>query len=169
MNTNEIPIKLPERYTRGDDRFHVIHEDDINDDSKEGEKNIPLIVLSFFLSFFRAFVRISSIGEKDFGGKQNRTRNVSVLRRLSLSVARMSLSFGLFRRDKTERRRFCRSFSRMSYRDDSASFPTQRFFRTHNTCVLKYLIEHNILNRNKRSVGRGDETHHETDQRNEPV
>ena len=29
MNTNEIPIKLPERYTRGDDRFHVIHEDDI--------------------------------------------------------------------------------------------------------------------------------------------
>ena len=34
-----------------------------------------LIVLSFFLSR----VRISSIGEKDFGGeKQNRTRNVSV-------------------------------------------------------------------------------------------
>jgi hypothetical protein len=53
MNTNEIPIKLPERYTRGDDRFHVIHEDDINDDSKEGEKNIPH--RSFFLSFFRVF------------------------------------------------------------------------------------------------------------------
>ena len=48
--------------------------------------------------------------------------------------------------------------------------PDTRFFRTHNTCVLKYfLIEHNILNRNARSVGRGDETHHETDQRNEPV
>jgi len=29
MNTNEIPIKLPERDTRGDDRFHVIHEDDM--------------------------------------------------------------------------------------------------------------------------------------------
>ena len=53
MNTNEIPIKLPERDTRGDDRFHVIHEDDINDDSKEGEKNIPH--RSFFLSFFRVF------------------------------------------------------------------------------------------------------------------
>ena len=47
--------------------------------------------------------------------------------------------------------------------------PDTRFFRTHNTCVLKYLIEHNIVNRNARSVGRGDETHHETDQRNEPV
>ena len=47
--------------------------------------------------------------------------------------------------------------------------PDTRFFRTHTTCVLKYfLIEHNILNRNARSVGRGDETHHETDQRNEP-
>ena len=31
----------------------VIHEDDINDDSKEGEKNIPH--RSFFLSFFRVF------------------------------------------------------------------------------------------------------------------
>ena len=89
MNTNEIPIKLPERYTRGDDRFHVIHEDDINDDSKEGEKNIPLIVLSFFLSFFRAYEFRSA--KRISAGKQNRTRNVSVYED-ALSVARMSLS-----------------------------------------------------------------------------
>ena len=77
MNTNEIPIKLPERYTRGDDRFHVIHEDDINDDSKEGEKNIPLIVLSFFLSFFRAY-EFRRSAKRISAGKQNRTRNLSV-------------------------------------------------------------------------------------------
>ena len=90
MNTNEIPIKLPERYTRGDDRFHVIHEDDINDDSKEGEKNIPLIVLSFFLSFFRAY-EFRRSAKRISAGKQNRTRNVSVYED-ALSVARMSLS-----------------------------------------------------------------------------
>jgi len=165
MNTNEIPIKLPERYTRGDDRFHVIHEDDINDDSKEGEKNIPLIVLSFFLSFFRAY-EFRRSAKRISAGKQNRTRNVSVYED-ALSVARMSLSllvsFVATKRkgvDFVARSRECCT--------TPASFPT-RFFRTHNTCVLKYLIEHNILNRNKRSVGRGDETHHETDQRNEPV
>ena len=113
MNTNEIPIKLPERYTRGDDRFHVIHEDDINDDSKEGEKNIPH--RSFFLSFFLSRVRISSIGEKDFGGEAKSDEKRKRVRRRSLRRAYVSLSFGLFRRDKTERRRFCRSFSRMLY------------------------------------------------------
>ena len=131
MNTNEIPIKLPERYTRGDDRFHVIHEDDINDDSKEGEKNIPLIVLSFFLSF--ACLRIS-IGEKDFGGEAKSDEKRKRVRRRSLRRAYVSLSFGRFRREKTERRRLCRSFSRMSYRDTPASFP-MRVFRTHNKRV----------------------------------
>ena len=131
MNTNEIPIKLPERYTRGDDRFHVIHEDDINDDSKEGEKNIPLIVLSFFLSFAR--LRIS-IGEKDFGGEAKSDEKRKRVRRRSLRRAYVSLSFGRFRREKTERRRLCRSFSRMSYRDTPASFP-MRVFRTHNKRV----------------------------------
>ena len=134
MNTNEIPIKLPERYTRGDDRFHVIHEDDINDDSKEGEKNIPH--RSFFLSRLRI-----SIGEKDFGGEAKSDEKRKRVRRRSLRRAYVSLSFGRFRREKTERRRLCRSFSRMLYRDTPASFPKQRVFRTHNTCVLKYLIE----------------------------
>ena len=129
MNTNEIPIKLPERDTRGDDRFHVIHEDDINDDSKEGEKNIPLIVLSFFLSF--ACLRIS-IGEKDFGGEAKSDEKRAFTK--TLVCVYFSLSFGLFRREKTERSRLCRSFSRMSHRDTPASFPT-RVFRTHNTCV----------------------------------
>ena len=108
MNTNEIPIKLPERYTRGDDRFHVIHEDDINDDSKEGEKNTPH--RSFFLSCLRI-----SIGETDFGGEAKSDEKRKRVRRRSLRRAYVSLSFGLFRRDKTERRRFCRSFSRMLY------------------------------------------------------
>ena len=121
---------------------------------------------SFFLSFFLSRV-YEFRSAKRTAGKQNRTRNEFTKTRRRAYV---SLSFGLFRREKTERLcRLCRSFSRMSHRDTPASFPKQRVFRTHNTCVLKYLIEHNILNRNARSVGRGDETHHETDQRNEPV
>ena len=58
----------------------------------------------------------------------------------------------------------------MSHRDTPASFPTRvSLSYSHHVCPQILLIEHNIVNRNARSVGRGDETHHETDQRNEPV
>ena len=66
MNTNEIPIKLPERDTRKDDRFHVIHEDDIYNDDElillERRREEYTSYRSFFLSCLRI-----SIGEKDGG------------------------------------------------------------------------------------------------------
>ena len=61
MNTNEIPIKLPERYASRRRQTRVIREDDINDELilERRREEYKLI-----LSFFR--VRIS-IGEKDGG------------------------------------------------------------------------------------------------------
>ena len=167
MNTNEIPIKLPERYTRGDDRFHVIHEDDINDDSKEGEKNIPLIVLSFFLSFFRAY-EFRRSAKRISAGKQNRTRNVSVYEDSRLCVF-LSLFWSLSSRQNGKALSIVSLVLANVAPRHARVVPDACLSYSQLTCVLKYLIEHNILNRNKRSVGRGDETHHETDQRNEPV
>ena len=61
MNTNEIPIKLHERYASRRRQTRVIREDDINDELilERRREEYKLI-----LSFFR--VRIS-IGEKDGG------------------------------------------------------------------------------------------------------
>lgn len=92
---------------------------------------------SFFLSFFLSRVRIS-IGEKDFGGEAKSDEKLKRVRRRS--VARMSLSLLVsFVATKRKGVDFV-ARSRASYRDTPASFPT-RVFRTHNTCVLKYLIE----------------------------
>ena len=126
MNTNEIPIKLPERYTRGDDRFHVIHEDDINDDSKEGEKNIPLIVLSFFLSFFRAY-EFRRSAKRISAGKQNRTRNVSVYEDSVMCISlSLLVSFVATKRkgfvDCVARSRECRTATRPRRSRNNVSF-----------------------------------------------
>ena len=126
MNTNEIPIKLPERYTRGDDRFHVIHEDDINDDSKEGEKNIPLIVLSFFLSFFRAY-EFRRSAKRISAGKQNRTRNVSVYEDSVMCISlSLLVSFVATKRkgfvDFVARSRECRTATRPRRSRNNVSF-----------------------------------------------
>ena len=96
MNTNEIPIKLlfSERYTRGDDRFHVIHEDDINDDSKEERRISPLIVLS--LSFFLSFARTNFVDRRKGLRLRRGSKNSDEKRKTSaqdaLSPSRVCLS-----------------------------------------------------------------------------
>jgi len=92
---------------------------------------------SFFLSFFLSRVRIS-IGEKDFGGEAKSDEKLKRVRRRSVACISLSLlvSFVATKRKGVD---FV-ARSRASYRDTPASFP-KRVFRTHNTCVLKYLIE----------------------------
>ena len=101
MNTNEIPIKLPERYASRRRQTRVIREDDINDELILERRREEYT--SFFLSFVYEFRSV-----KRTAGKQNRTRN-KCLRRLCCVY--FSLSFGLFRCEETERRRLRRSFS----------------------------------------------------------
>ena len=141
--------------------MRVIHEDD----------NIPRIVRSFFLSFFRVFTNFDR--RKGFPrrgskiGDEKRKR----VRRRAVRCARLSLSLLVSFVVENGKANSIVSLVLANVAPRHARVvPDTRFFRTHTTCVLKYfLIEHNILNRNARSVGRGDETHHETDQRNEPV
>ena len=101
MNTNEIPIKLPERYASRRRQTRVIREDDINDELILERRREEYT--SFFLSFVYEFRSVQRTA-----GKQNRTRN-KCLRRLCCVY--FSLSFGLFRCEETERRRLRRSFS----------------------------------------------------------
>ena len=101
MNTNEIPIKLPERYASRRRQTRVIREDDINDELILERRREEYLILSLFR------VRIS-IGAKDGGEAKSDEKQVFTKTLLRVFL---SLSFGLFRCEETERRRLRRSFS----------------------------------------------------------
>ena len=129
MNTNEIPIKLPERYASRRRQTRVIREDDINDELilERRREEYKLI-----LSFFR--VRIS-IGEKDGGEAKSDEKQVFTKTLLRVFL---SLFWSLSLRGNGKASTASLVLARCTA---TASFP-KRFFRTHNTFLLKYLIEH---------------------------
>ena len=104
--------------------MRVIHEDDINDDSKEGEKNIPH--RSFFLSFFRAY-EFRRSAKRISAGKQNRTRNVSVYEDSVMCISlSLLVSFVATKRkgfvDCVARSRECRTATRPRRSRNNVSF-----------------------------------------------
>ena len=130
MNTNEIPIKLPERYASRRRQTRVIHEDDINDELILERRREEYLILSFFR------VRIS-IGEKDGGEAKSDEKQVFTK---TLLCVFLSLFWSLSLRGNGKASTASLVLAR---RTATASFP-KRFFRTHNTVLLKYLIEHHF-------------------------
>ena len=113
--------------------------------------------LSFFLSFFLSIKRTA--------GKQNRTRHNGRVRRRSRADVPSLLRSPSSRAKTSERRRsrvarFCSLYHDCVGTDAFLS-------HSQNACSSNTSL--NDINRNARSVGDGDETHHDTDQRNEPV
>ena len=129
MNTNEIPIRLPERYASRRRQTRVIREDDINDELILERRREEYT--SFFLSFVYEFRSVQRTA-----GKQNRTRHNGRVRRRSRADV-PSLLRSPSSRAKTSERRPTASLV-FARRTTTASVPT-RSFRTHKTCVPQIL------------------------------
>ena len=127
MNTNEIPIKLPERYASRRRQTRVIREDDINDELILERRREEYLFLSFVYEF-RSVKRDGGEAKSD----EKRVFTKTLLRVF------LSLFWSLSLRGNGKASTASLVLARCTA---TASFP-KRFFRTHNTFLLKYLIEH---------------------------